>query len=524
MYQDFFSLNAAPFTLSPDPGYLYLSPAHREALNQMHSTLASGGLMTLLGTPGTGKTTLGRHVCLHAGVETEIAWLIAPLSEKHTLAEQVCRAFHLPDNARLDAFLIHTWQERKQAVLIIDEAQHLSVAQLEALCALTNIETDDRKLLAIILLGQPALDDTLRHQSLAQVRQRITARYYLRPLAVEDVDAAVRFRLQKAGCLHPIFSRSAIAAIARISRGVPRVINQLCDRMLSEAALQRCWKITASHARAAGHQVCGRVDTGGVFAILFFVLICTMLAAASGLAWHKWGWLPTPEVKTVTVPVFVAPDKKVEVQFTAAVNNARGQQAAFALLLAAWGYESAEDDAPCDAVQSAGLKCYRSFANLDRLVGLNYPAVVQLKDHAIGSWFAVLSHVGSGKASLLFDNQEWEVSLDWLRPRLQKDATLLWRLPDSGVQRVTAGSPEEDIQWIAPRLTTALKMPVPAKRAKIDVAIRAYQAQQHLPVDGIAGEQTLIRLSNQPDQSLPTLDGTIPARESEADRAQEVAP
>ncbi|MCM5697302.1 MULTISPECIES: ExeA family protein [unclassified Leclercia] len=242
MYQDFFSLNAAPFTLSPDPGYLYLSPAHREALNQMHSTLASGGLMTLLGTPGTGKTTLGRHVCLHAGVETEIAWLIAPLSEKHTLAEQVCRAFHLPDNARLDAFLIHTWQERKQAVLIIDEAQHLSVAQLEALCALTNIETDDRKLLAIILLGQPALDDTLRHQSLAQVRQRITARYYLRPLAVEDVDAAVRFRLQKAGCLHPIFSRSAIAAIARISRGVPRVINQLCDRMLSEAALQRCWK------------------------------------------------------------------------------------------------------------------------------------------------------------------------------------------------------------------------------------------------------------------------------------------
>ncbi|MGL5600934.1 MAG: ExeA family protein [Silvania sp.] len=513
MYQDFFALNAAPFTLSPDPHYLYLSPVHREALQQMHRTIASGGVMTLVGAPGTGKTTLGRHICLHAGVETETAYMIAPLTDHPSLLEQVCRAFHLPDNTLLEPFLRQTACEQKQAVLLIDEAQHLTVSQLEALCALTNIETDKRKLLSIILLGQPELEDRLRAPGLLQLRQRITAGYFLNPLSAEDIDAAVRFRLQQAGCLHPLFSRKAIEVIARVSRGIPRIVNQLCESMLVEAARDRRWKISASHAGMAAHKVCGRVDTGGLSAIIIFALACVMLAIGGGFGWQQWGWLPQPEIKTVNIPVWIAPDKRLQQQFDAAVNNARNQQDAFSLLLSVWGYENAGEAPLCEAVLSAGLKCYRSFGDLNQIVALNYPAVVQLKDKTAGSWFAVLSHVANGKASLFFAHQEWEVSLDWLTPRLQKDATLIWRLPDSGALRITSRSPSQDIQWIAQRLSSALKMPVPEKAAKVQGAIAAFQAQQHLPTDGIAGEQTLMRLSNQPDQNLPTLDGIIPARE-----------
>ena len=517
MYQDFFALNAAPFTISPDPHYLYLSPAHREALNQMQRAISSGGFMVLAGAPGTGKTTLARHVCLNAGVETETAYLIAPLTAPTPLMTQICRAFHLPDDTHLEAFLRHNLRARKQAVLLIDEAQHLSLPQLEALCALTNIETDERKLLSIILMGQPELEQRLHDASLAQLRQRITAHHVLTPLNAEEVDATVRFRLQKAGCLHPIFSRGAISVITRASKGIPRIINRLCEQMLMDAACDRRWKITAAHAKESALKVTGRVDIGGVSGALAFSAACMLLFVASWFGWLQWGWLPEPEVRTVKVPVNVAPDPQLQKLFEAAVQKSRSQSDAFTLLTAAWGYDSGDEASPCEVLSPAGLRCFRSFGDLNEVIALNYPAVVHLKDKASGHWFAVLSHVSNGKASLLFDNQEWEVSLDWLNQRWQKDATLIWRLPDSGATKVTNHSPEEDIQWVAQRLTTALKTPVGEKNSKIQASILAYQKQQHLPADGIAGEQTLLRLSNQPDQNLPTLDGALPARELAAD-------
>lgn len=513
MYQDFFALNAAPFTLSPDPDYLYLSPAHREALNLLHHTIVSGGFMTLVGSPGTGKTTLTRHICLHAGVETETAYLIAPLNSPIALMTQICRAFHLPEETDLETFLRHNHRGRKQAVLLIDEAQHLSLAQLEALCALTNIETDDRKLLSIVLIGQPELEDNLDHSSLVQVKQRVTARYFLTPLSAEDVDAAVRFRLQKAGCLHPIFSRGAVSVITRISKGIPRIINRLCEQMLVDAALERRWRITSSHAAQAAHKVTGRVDIGGMPGAMTLVVACMLVFVVGGFGWKQWGWLPQPQVRTVKVPVSIAPDPKAQASFAAAVNKARNQSDAFSLLSATWGYESTDDISPCETISLAGLRCFRTFGELSELVSLNYPAVVHLKDKTFGHWFAVLSHVNDGKASLLFANQEWEVSLDWLNQRFQKDATLIWQMPASGVTHITNHSPTEDIQWVAQRLTTALKMPVSEKSAKIQAGILAYQKLQHLPADGIAGEQTLLRLSNQPGLEIPTLDGTIPARD-----------
>lgn len=525
MYQDFFALSAAPFTLSPDPDYLYLSPSHREALNQVHRTMDSGGFMTLIGSPGTGKTTLARYVCLHAGVEMETAYLIAPLTSHTTLMEQICHAFHLPAEMQLETFLRHTHRAQKRAVLLIDEAQHLTQPQLEALCALTNIETNDRKLLSIILIGQPALTEHLRDARLNQVRQRVTASFFLAPLTEEEVDAAVRFRLQKSGCLHPIFSRGAISVITRTSQGIPRIINRMCEQMLVDAALARRWRVSSSQAADAANKVSGRVDMGGVSGVFTFAVVCMVVFAAGWLGWKQWGWLPAPEVKTVKVPVSVAPDPQAQKLFDASVNKARNPNDAFSLLLATWGYDSADDAAPCEALSPAGLRCFRSFESLNEVIALNYPAVIQLKDKTLGHWFAVLSHVAEGKASLLFDNQEWEVSLDWLNQRFQKDATLIWRLPDSGATRVTHRSPAEDIQWVSSRLTTALKTPVSDKNSKIQAGILAFQKQQRLPADGIAGEQTLIRLSNQPDQNIPTLDGAIPAREQATrDSSQQETP
>ncbi len=243
MYKDYFGLKAEPFSIAPDPEFLYLSARHHEALaHLLYGIKAENGFVLLTGEVGTGKTTVCRALLQQIPENAEIAFIIQPRLTVLELLETICDELKIDrpqENRsiktfidRINLYLLKNHSQGKQTVLIIDEAQNLSIEVLEQIRLLTNLETDKYKLLRIIMLGQPELLDLLDKPELRQLSQRVTARYHLEPLDAEDVAAYVTHRLNVAGVERPIFTDAAIKKLNRLSDGIPRVINLLCDRSL----------------------------------------------------------------------------------------------------------------------------------------------------------------------------------------------------------------------------------------------------------------------------------------------------
>ena len=213
MYTQFFGLSEPPFSISPNPKYLYMSERHGEALAHLNYGLQDGGGFVLLtGEVGTGKTTVSRCLLQQLPADTEIAYILNPSLTERDLLAAICDEFQLPygEEASLKQLfdlirdhLLANLAAGKRSVVLVDEAQHLLPGVLEQLRLLTNLETDEKKLLQVVLIGQPELQQMLRQPLLRQLAQRITARYHLLPLSRQDVDAYVRFRLQVAGCVSP---------------------------------------------------------------------------------------------------------------------------------------------------------------------------------------------------------------------------------------------------------------------------------------------------------------------------------
>jgi general secretion pathway protein A len=244
MYEAYFGLKENPFTLSPDPRYLYLSPRHREALNCLiYGIGEKKGFMLVTGGIGTGKTTLCRALLAGLDGSTASALIFNPALSELELLKTINQEFGIRIAGRgtkkryLDAlndFLLRNFAAGKNAVLLIDEAQNLSHGVLEQIRMLSNLETVREKLLQIILLGQPEMRGLLALPSLRQLNERITVRYDLKPLSREDVRGYVDHRLTTAGVDKGsvLFTAGAYSLLYDLSRGVPRRINALCDRAL----------------------------------------------------------------------------------------------------------------------------------------------------------------------------------------------------------------------------------------------------------------------------------------------------
>ena len=268
MYREYFGLQEAPFSIAPNPRYLYMSGGHQEALaHLLYGIRSDGGLVLLTGDVGTGKTTLCRFLLEQIPGDTDVAFLLNPKLTVTELLAAVCdelgiayperetsvKVFvDLVNNALLDAHA-----RGRRTVLIIEEAQNLGIDVLEQLRLLTNLETDEQKLLKIVLIGQPELRDLLARGDLRQLSQRITARYHLAPLAQKEVGAYVAHRLTVAGGRRTLFPPSAIAAVARLSGGIPRLINLLCDRALLGAYAQGKDSVDRSILNHAAAEVFG---------------------------------------------------------------------------------------------------------------------------------------------------------------------------------------------------------------------------------------------------------------------------
>lgn len=242
-YLQFYGLKEAPFTISPNPRFLYLSEKHREALNHLlYGIRERKGFVQLTGEVGAGKTTLCRALLEQLPPEQfSTALILNPVLHPDQMMQAIATEFGLNVRGKdrfetlhiLNFFLLEEMAKQRDVVLIIDEAQNLTNDLLEQVRLISNLETDDRKLLQIVLMGQPELRDRLNDHSLRQLRQRITVRYHLRPLRFGEVKDYIRHRLSISGANGtPYFSLGAIWRIFKYSHGIPRLVNAVCDKCL----------------------------------------------------------------------------------------------------------------------------------------------------------------------------------------------------------------------------------------------------------------------------------------------------
>ncbi len=242
MYNEFYGFKQAPFNITPDPKFLFLSETHQEALNHLHYGIQEGkGFIQLTGEVGCGKSTLCRKLFEQLDDRYITALVFNPMLSESQLLRAILRDFGIPakTNSRsvnyelLNEFLLDQTGQGKKAVAVIDEAQNLPCETLENLRLLSNLETDAHKLIQIVLIGQPELRDTLEAQNLRQLRQRITIRYHLGPLNLVETGRYLQHRISMAGGQGvPFFEKNATKCVYRYSKGIPRLINALADKAL----------------------------------------------------------------------------------------------------------------------------------------------------------------------------------------------------------------------------------------------------------------------------------------------------
>lgn len=371
MYQNYFGLQAEPFSIAPDPNYLYLSERHQEALAHLTQGLqGSGGFILLTGEVGTGKTTVSRALIEQLPESTETAFILNPMLNEDELLASLCDEFGIRYQKRsatrkvltdkLSQFLLKANEQERQCVVLIDEAQHLRPQVLEQLRLLTNLETHSKKLLRVILIGQPELQDLLRRQELRQLAQRITARYHLLPLAEQDTQRYIAYRLQVSGANRPLFTAAAAKKAHQLTQGIPRLLNLYCDRALLAAYTDSSPDVKPPHLNQAAVELGGpsqKVKQGEtkVFPVVVSLLLFVVAAIAS------FEYRASSSAAT-----------EVTNDYTSAKE-----------LATAWGLPEPPGSEPfCQWVAQYDLACARMNQTLQQLKGINYPALLYRKKGA----------------------------------------------------------------------------------------------------------------------------------------------
>jgi len=310
MYRNFFSLSELPFSISPDPKYLFMSERHKEALTHLTYGLGEvGGFALLTGEVGTGKTTISRCLMEQLPENTQAAFILNPTLSCQELLATICDELKIRYRKtgaslktltdKISEKLLKNHENDINTLLIIDEAQHLQPEVLEQLRLLTNLETNTKKLLQVILIGQPELQQLLQRRDLRQLAQRITARYHLMPLTKRELAQYIQHRLTVSDCARSLFDKGAMTKIHQLSQGVPRLINLLCHSALMLAYNQNDSVVNKKTVIAAGERALGD-DVSSKHArvhynkVLMFSTVFSV-AAFFALAGFWWGQEPVKD-------------------------------------------------------------------------------------------------------------------------------------------------------------------------------------------------------------------------------------
>ncbi|MEA3303602.1 MAG: AAA family ATPase [Pseudomonadota bacterium] len=297
MYESYFGLKEKPFSIAPDPRYIYLSDAHEDALaHLLFGVQEGGGFALMTGEVGTGKTTLLRTLVQQLPENIDLALVFNPMLSPLQFVATVCDELKIPYDAdkaslkllidALNKHLLAAYLDGRRTILVIDEAQSLSVEVLEQIRLLTNLETTREKLLQIILIGQPELRETLARTDMRQLAQRITDVFHLEPLSLEEVRNYLIHRLTIAGAQKSIFSDSAVRAIYAASGGVPRLVNELADKALLSAYAKEKRQVDRKMVREASKQVLASRNEAS-FGWLWGVTAAVVILAAAGI-FYLW--------------------------------------------------------------------------------------------------------------------------------------------------------------------------------------------------------------------------------------------
>jgi general secretion pathway protein A len=528
MYESFFGLRTEPFSVAPDPRFMYLSDVHREALRQLEIGLRGGaGFVLLTGEIGAGKTTVWRSFLEQLPPDFDVATVVNPKLGVDALLARVCDDLRVelpegPVHDPIDALhghLLLMHAQGRRTLIAVDEAQALSDEVLEQLRLLTNLVTSDRKLVQVLLIGQPELLDMLERPVLEPVAQRVVARFHLPALPEAETRRYIAHRLAVAGASGPpLFDNAALARIHELCGGVPRRINVLCDRALLAAWEAKALRVTPALVDQAAKEVFARPvrpkasaapaaapspaeapdDHRGMW-------ILAGLALLIGLVLSPWlrGWLAGPAPTLAAAPPAVAPvtaappapPASVAAPLPASLDvfaNPGEEAAGWRALAGLWGAGLGPGE-PCAQMPDQGLQCHRGRGGLAEIRQLDRPVLLTLTDAQGRSSTVLLTALGAQDATLRIGAREQVLPLADLARDWRGEFATLWRAPPGfrEGQLVTA----EDspfARWVGERLggnDGGSERPL-AQR------IIAFQLAQGLVPDGLVGPQTLMQLNH----------------------------
>lgn len=522
MYLDFYGLQEAPFSITPDPRFVYLSERHRDGLAHLLYGVGqggSGGFVQLTGEVGTGKTTLCRLLLEQLPDQTRVALVLNPKLNPIELLQTICEELRVDFDAGhpslksltdgLNAFLLDAHARGERVVVIIDEAQQLSVESLEQVRLLTNLETAKQKLLQIILLGQPELRSLLERPDLRQLAQRVTARYHLTPLSREESETYIRHRLEVAGCDRIPFTRLALRALHQRAQGIPRLLNIIADRALVagyarslDSVNERIVHEAADEALYGGQRApWWRRWAAGIAAL-------ALIASAVAL----WPQRDTEPEAQASVPETAAPASTPEAvpapDFEPALRALDPEDhSSYARLLEVWtqasGPESVAALDRCNGPVLADLHCLRGTAPLSRIKQLARPVVLRLRTEQGVVSALLLGHDGSNlqleMAGQRFLVPSARVELHW-----QGDYRIVYRAPSGLPTVMRRGDQGPAVAWLRERLREAeVQLGLDALSEASDVfdeecerRLRRLQIRLGLLADGIAGPETQMVLAS----------------------------
>jgi general secretion pathway protein A len=555
MYHQYFGLTEAPFSIAVNPRYLFMSPRHRDALaHLLYGVGAGGGFILLTGEVGTGKTTINRCLLEQLPDDTDIAIILNPALNAMELLATVCDELGIGyDQDRhtlktltdsLHRYLLENYGRGRKTVLLIDEAQHLDFDVLEQVRLLTNLETNSEKLLQIILIGQPELAQMLGRPELRQLNQRITARYNLEPLSLEETGAYIRHRLQVAG-MNPaqeVFPPGVVRGIHRYTRGIPRLINVLCDRMMLGAYGRNLGRTDQAMLRIAAKEVMGEeAAAGGEESTRSWPVIVVgalVVAVAAAWWWHSRQpvQIPSPqpgpaaEVAAVAVPETAqpaailpedtesqaAPQPRPEPQSPTTVPAVKQDMAPTAVAAAPalwmlaptaalerlWALYS---PAPlpldlCSGELQEGLACVAGSARTwDELAEFDRPLVLDMITPERFSAGALFLGFNGRKALVATEEGITEVEPGELGPAWSGGYRFLWHPPEGFTRPLGLGDNSPAVAQVAALFARLDGQPQALAGTRFTPAlqtrVRLFQREHALEDDGVVGMQTLLRLN-----------------------------